>query len=122
MLRTFLIVLVGYYFDIAPNFSTAMHMMYLSVTDLHIGELAGKAFFEAILVNKRTLMLLAACVAAMLFVSIKQERSQETLRAQICKKHFLVQALVFVVLFFSVLIFGVYGPGTDPADFYYMQF
>ena len=33
MLRTFVIVLVGYVFDIADNFTNAMQMMYLTITD-----------------------------------------------------------------------------------------
>ena len=34
MFRTFLLVLVGYYFDIADNFSVAIDMMVRSVTDI----------------------------------------------------------------------------------------
>jgi len=122
MFRTFLIVLVGYYFDIAPNFKSAMNMMYLSVADLHISELAGKAFYKTIMLSKREIALVLIAMLVMLIVSLIQERSRTTLREQICKKNFVVQSIVFLVLFFSVVIFGVYGPGTDPADFYYMQF
>ena len=122
MFRTFLIVLVGYYFDIAPNFKSSMNMMYLSVADLHISELAGKAFYKTIMLSKREIALVLIAMLVMLIVSLIQERSQTTLREQICKKNFAMQSIGFLVLFFSVVIFGVYGPGTDPADFYYMQF
>ena len=59
----------------------------------------------------------------LLLVSIWQERHKDTtLRAEICKKGYAVECLVFLLLFFSVVVFASYGPGTDPADFYYMQF
>lgn len=122
MIRTFFIVLVGYYFDIAPNFKTAMIMMYRSVTDLHLGELVSSPLFKAIMVGKREMLLVALSSIALLIVSIKQERSKVTLREQICKKGFLFESFIFLLLFFSVVIFGVYGPGSNPADFYYMQF
>ena len=122
MLRTFLIVLVGYYFDIAPDFTTAMDMMYSSVTDFHISELLTGLFFDRLLVSRREMMMIFVAALALLIVSIKQERSQTTLRAQICKKSFVFQSFIFIVLFFSVVVFGLYGPGTNPADFYYMQF
>ena len=37
IVRTFILVLVGYYFDIAPSFTGAMDMMKRSLMDLHPG-------------------------------------------------------------------------------------
>ncbi|MBR1863725.1 MAG: MBOAT family protein [Ruminococcus sp.] len=123
VLRTFIIVLIGYYFDIADSFKSAMEMMYLSVTDLHISELASRYVFDCISVTIRESLVVIAAALVMLRVSVLQERDpSHTLREKICKKGFAMESLVFLALFFSVLIFGVYGPGNDPADFYYMQF
>ena len=49
MLRTFVIVLIGYYFDIADGFRAAMGMMVKSVTDLHLSQLRPGAVLEALL-------------------------------------------------------------------------
>ncbi len=133
VIRTFLIVLVGYYFDIAPGFKDAMHMMYVSVADFHVSELLTAGLFTDIMVAKREMLIVAVATVTMLIVSIIQERcekknddtipsSEKTLRAVICKKHFVFQSAIFLLLFFSVLVFGEYGPGSDPADFVYAQF
>ena len=122
LFRTFLIVLVGYYFDIAPDFSTAMHMMYMSVTDLHPAEILNKDFLTSLTLSRADIIAVLAAMVVLLIVSLKQERSQTTLREQICKKSYVFQSLIFILLFYAVVIFGVYGPGSNPADFYYMQF
>ena len=57
-----------------------------------------------------------------LAVSIIQERSTKTLREKICGHNFVLQTAAFAFLVFATLIFGVYGPGANPADFVYMQF
>lgn len=122
MLRTFLIVLVGYYFDIATDFSAAMDMMARSITDLHISELFTQSYFETLMIQPQDLIMVAAATVVLLIVSIIQERSEKTLREQICSKGFAAESIVFALLVFSVLVFGHYGPGNNPADFYYMQF
>ena len=122
MFRTFLIVLVGYYFDIAPGFTAALKMMWLSITDFHISELADPAIFDALGVSSASLILVAVAVLALLVCSIVQECSGRTLREMICSKGFWAEAGVFLLLFWVVAIFGVYGPGTNPAEFVYMQF
>ena len=48
MLRTFVVVLIGYYFDIADGFRAAMGMMLKSVTDLHLSQLRPGAVLEAL--------------------------------------------------------------------------
>ena len=122
MFRTFLIVLVGYYFDIAPNFNSAMQMMAKSVYDFHISELMHTGFYKTLLISFRELIMVLGATAILAKISLMQEHSELTVRERICKKGFLFESAVFVVLFFMIVVFGHYGPGTDPADFYYMQF
>lgn len=122
MIRTFFIVLVGYYFDIATDFTSAVKMMWRSVTDVKISEFLSAATYKMLTVSKREFLLVALAGIALFVVSVLQERSKFTLRERICKKGYIVECLVFMVLFWSVVVFGVYGPGTSPADFYYMQF
>lgn len=122
MIRTFIVVLIGYYFDIAPDFSSAMQMMVKSIYDFHITELFRYNFRTALCINLSELMMITAATLFLLAVSVTQETSEQTLRERICKKGFLAEIAVFIILVFSVLVFGHYGPGTNPADFYYMQF
>lgn len=123
MIRTFLVVLVGYYFDIANDFTAAMRMMSLSVFDVHISEVRKLEFFHTLLLSRREMMIVSAATLVLIIVSIIQEKRKDTtVRELVISKGFIVECAVFLVLFFSVIVFGVYGPGTNPADFYYMQF
>lgn len=122
MFRTFLIVLVGYYFDIAPGFRAALNMMWSSVTDFHISELSDPGLLDILGVSGAGLCIAAIATLVVFVCSVIQENSGKTLRESICSQSFYVQAGVFLLLFWVVAIFGVYGPGTDPAEFVYMQF
>ncbi|MCR5816122.1 MAG: MBOAT family protein [Ruminococcus sp.] len=120
--RTFLIVLVGYYFDIAPDFSSAMEMMAKSVYDFHITEYFSISFYKTLLISVRELAMVLAATGILARVSYLQETSQLTVRERVCKKGYVFESAVFVALVFMAAVFGHYGPGTNPADFYYMQF
>lgn len=122
MVRTFLIVLIGYYFDIATDFHGAVKMMYRSVTDFHINELVSPKLYEVIAVSRAQLSVVGAASTLVLVVSILQEHSNKSLRERICSRNFVIQSAVFIVLFWLTAIFGVYGPGTDTVEFVYMQF
>lgn len=122
VIRTFLIVLVGYYFDIAPDFGSALDMMAKSITDFHFTELMHTEFYRTLLISFRELFMVMAASSVLAVISHMQETSTKTVRERICAKGFIFESAVFVVLVFSVVVFGHYGPGTNPADFYYMQF
>lgn len=122
VVRTFFIVLVGYYFDIAPDFSSAMQMMAKSVYDFHITELFATGFYKTLLISVKEVVMVIAATVLLAIISMKQERSELTVRERICKKGFIFESAVFIILVCMILVFGHYGPGTDPADFYYMQF
>ena len=119
--RTFLIVLVGYVFDIAPNFTGAMDMMRRMVTDHRFSQ-----FYKEIrdLPPRRgDYLLLMACTLLLCEVSLYQERhSQTTVREILDQKPFLLRYLVILLGVLAVLILGIYGPGYQASDFVYMQF
>ena len=122
MVRTFIIVLVGYYFDIAEGATAAVHMMYWSVAGFDASKLFSEGMLKTLHLTLSDVIVAAVALLIVLIVSIVQERSKEPLRQKICKHNFVLQTAAFAFLVFATLIFGVYGPGTNPADFVYMQF
>ena len=55
--------------------------------------------------------------------SVIQERhSSTTIREMLDKKPFALRGFVIFAGVMLVLVFGIYGPGYDPAAFVYMQF
>ena len=121
MLRTFLIVLVGYVFDIAPDLSGAMYTFRKILFDQQLGigywQIMG---LDVHILHYASLLL---CTCFLVCVSLIQERHSDTsLRVMLDRKPFAVRyALLFVGIMY-ILVFGVYGPGFDPAEFVYMQF
>ena len=121
MLRTFLIVLVGYVFDIADNFTNAMQMMFLTVTDQNMG-----AFLEQLpSLGMRKVEYLAIMCSSMLllYISIRLEQTKIDTPAELLEKRCgLIQWICLFGLIMIILLIGAYGPAYDPAEFVYMQF
>jgi len=119
--RTFLIVLVGYVFDIAPSFRSAMYM---------IGKMISGQNFTLFFSDLNSLSLIKYDYLIILFgmltmfvVSFLQERnSATTLRQILDQKHFLVRYTLILVGILVLLVFGIYGPEFEPSAFVYMQF
>lgn len=121
MLRTFVIVLVGYVFDIADNFTNAMQMMYLTLTDQNVG-----AFLSELpSLGMRKVEYLAVMCSAMLvlYISIRLEQTKIDTPAELLERRSgLIQWICLFGLIMLILLIGAYGPAYDPAEFVYMQF
>ena len=125
VLWTFILVLVGYYFDIADDLSQAVYMLVKSVTDFHISDFSYGNFMAALKpCGYRTadFMLLAVLTVFLFMVSLAKEKKNLIIRDWLMAKKLPVQWIIIMAGIFSVIIFGYYGPGINPADFVYMQF
>lgn len=125
VLWTFILVLVGYYFDIADDLSQAVYMLVKSVTDFHISDFSYGNFMAALKpCGYRTadFMLLALLTVFLFMVSLVKEKKNLMIRDWLMARKLPVQWIIIMAGIFSVIIFGYYGPGINPADFVYMQF
>ena len=126
VLWTFILVLVGYYFDVAQGPMDAFSMLWRSIVDFHITDFAFSDFME--LWNQATLniydfYILLIGTIGLFFISLYKEKKKcEDLRPRILSlktgRKFLIIALGMIIL----VMFGYYGTGISPADFVYMQF
>lgn len=122
VLWTFILVLVGYYFDIARNFNDAVRMLIRSVTDLHLSDVHQLACLKPAGLDKYDYFVILAGAVVIFIVSVIQERSEQTVRDILWQKKQWVQWAVFLCGMIVIMIFGYYGPHMTPADFVYMQF
>ena len=121
MLRTFLIVLVGYVFDIADNFSNAMRMMGLALTAHSLG--AFRSQLGTLGLGKTEYLSVIACTLILLYMSIRLEKTALDTPADLLERRSgVIQWLALFALIMMILILGTYGPAFDPAEFIYMQF
>ena len=122
MLRTFIIVLVGYVFDVAPSFPQAMRTFELFFTNQSLS--TGWSQISALGLGKKDYAVILLGAVIILIASLIQENAKDglTIREKLDKKPFILR---YALLFFGVLavvIFGIYGSGYNAADFVYMQF
>ena len=121
MARTFVIVAIGYVFDVAPDFAQSMRTFWLMLTDQSFTQ--GKMEIASLGLTKGEYLIIGVCSLFLLLVSIIQERHPDaSLRVMLDKKPFILRYLMLLVGMAVILVFGVYGPGYDAAAFVYMQF
>ncbi|MCI2112809.1 MAG: MBOAT family protein [Ruminococcus sp.] len=121
MFRTFLVVLVGYVFDVAPNFAQAMNTFKLAFVDQNFS--VGWSQISELGLEKYEYAIIIFGMIVVFVASVIQERhSSTTIREMLDKKPFTLRGLVIFAGLMLVLVFGIYGPGYDPAAFVYMQF
>ncbi len=126
VIRTFILVLVGYYFDIVKNARVAFSMLGRTFSDFHISDFGIHRFREIMSpvgLDKFDYWLLIVCAIGWFFISLYQEKHPNVeIRANIMEKSLPKKWLIIFAGIFFVLLMGYYGPGTNPADFVYMQF
>ena len=120
MLRTFIIVCVGYVFDIAPSFKQAMWTFKMVIFGQHFSGM--KQQLIELGLGKINLVILGLGVLIILISSIIQEKTGKEIRVLVDRKPVILECAVIVIGVLLVVILGIYGPGYNPADFVYMQF
>lgn len=118
MFRTFLIIAVGYIFDIAPGFraalSTVSRILFQQNFSVGLQQIKEIQFGTA---------FIAFGTLIIFIVSVIQERNpQITIRQRLDRIPFVLRWLFLFAALLFVLMFGIYGPGFQAADFVYAQF
>ena len=121
MFRTFVIVAIGYIFDISDNFSNAIDMMKSIAFNRNRA-----LFFEQLPtlgLNNIDYYLIAGCTLIVLYMSIRFEMTSTDSPGELLeKRNGLLQWAWLVIIIVITLVFGMYGPSYDAAEFVYMQF
>lgn len=121
MFRTFIVVLVGYVFDVAPDLTSAMNTFRLFFVDQNFSTSLQQ--IKSLGLTTIDYILISLCTIVMFIVSVIQEKnSTVTIRERLDKNPFVLRYFVILTCIIILLIFGIYGPGYDPAEFVYMQF
>ena len=67
--------------------------------------------------------VIIAGMIVMFVVSLIRERSESTgVRQLLDRKNFVIRYALILAGILILLVFGIYGPGYNPAEFVYMQF
>ena len=120
VIRTFIIVNIGWFFDRCARGGDALRMMGSVLGDLRITQLMGGGIYE-LGIAKVDLRVLGAATALLFAVSVLQERGV-SIRDWIVKRRLPLRWLILIAGVVCVLLLGVWGSGFDEASFIYYQF
>lgn len=121
MLRTFSLISIGRIFSKASNLEASIGMLrqmtekWYDISFLVDGSLIRLGLDHA------NWILLIISVVILLLVDGLHERGVH-IREGIARQHIVFRWIIYYAAIFSVLIFGMYGPGYDSASFIYAQF
>lgn len=71
--------------------------------------------------NRKNFQLALFCIVIMLIVSIMKEKGIQ-IREKIAEQNIVLRWGIYYLALFSVIIFGIYGPGYEASSFVYMNF
>lgn len=119
MLRTFALCSIGRIFFRGDSLGHALEIIKRMFQDPGLSFITGTQFFEHGL-NKANMLVVFIAMGALLLVSILKEHFN--VREKLMEQNFLFRWSVCYALFFSVLIFGIYGRGYEISNFIYERF
>ena len=119
VLRTFLIVNIGWFFDRSASGAQAMAMLCSVLADFRAEQLLGALALLGL--TPLDMYILIAGAALLFAVSLLEERGAQV-GQWICARALPVRWSILIAGVLCVLLMGVWGSGFDEATFIYFQF
>ena len=117
VLTTLILVGFGRYFSRAPSLAVAGDMFKRTFQAFN-----PRVFFDGTFLNlgldQKNFYLLLIVMSILIIVELFQEKGVQ-LRQKISEQHFIFRWVVYLVILFLILIFGVYGIGYNATSFIY---
>lgn len=117
VIRTFILVNIGWYFDMAVSFSAAIVMMKETITKMSMSQLTSTAFLE-LGMGRRDFLIVAAGCLVVLIVSLLKERGVH-IREAIAAKPLPVRWAIWYGFIIVILLLGFTG---ESSAFIYANF
>lgn len=117
---TFILMSITWVFFRAQSTTEALLIFKRAASSLSLWNLWDKTLFMPGLSERSFLLLILFLIFFVVFDYLK-ERGFKPLE-WVLGSHYIFKCLVFLVLAFVVIIFGIYGTAYDASNFIYMQF
>ena len=119
VLRTFTLCCIGRVFFRANGFRAAIDIFVRTFSDFQPWILFDGSLYTYGL-DRPNFLLALICILILFFVDLLQE--QMTLRKAFARQNLVFRWIILYAAIFSILIFGIYGPGYDASRFIYNNF
>ncbi len=120
-LLTFLFVTIAWVFFRAQSIGEAVRYLYYSVIHFRMESLFDSSLFKVGLAQSEMVILFFAIAILIVFDYLKYKNG-EKLSEVLLRQNLLFRWMIYLILFFSILIFGIYGPDYTACQFIYVQF
>ena len=119
MVRTFLLFVVGRIITIPGDLAKSWQIIQNIILRFHPEDLVDGSLYTLGL-DRPNFLLGVVCMFVLWSASMLQKRG--SVRERLAESNIVFRWAAYYILFFSVVIFGIYGPGYDASSFVYMQF
>ena len=120
VVRTFVIVNIGWFFDRCAHGLDALRMLGIALTDPRMGQVSAETL-ATLSLPQLDLRILAVCTVLLFLVSVAQERGV-VMREWLQRRILPVRWAILIAGVMVVLLAGVWGSGFNEASFIYYQF
>lgn len=119
MVRTFLLFVVGRIFTIPGDLRVSWRVFHNIFQNFHAENWMDGSLYSLGL-DRPNFILALVCIFILWAAGMLQARGN--VRERLAGSNILFRWLAYYLLFFSIVIFGIYGPGYDASAFVYMKF
>ncbi len=122
IVRTFLVLGISKILVKSPGIGAAFHIIKSLFTDINLDfifGLDGKIFTLG--VDEKNMFVLFVATLILLGVSVLQENGMKV-RQTLSKQNIVFRWAVYFIALIFILVFGIYGPAYDAADFIYQAY
>ncbi len=122
IVRTFLVLGISKILVKSPGLRAALHIIKSIFTEVDLDfifGLDGKIFTLGI--DEKNMFILFVAVIILLGVSVLQENGMK-IRETLSKQNIVFRWAIYFIALIFVLVFGIYGPSYDAADFIYQAY
>lgn len=117
IIRTFILVNIGFYFDMANDLRAANAMLAQTVTKAHISQLSMAAVKAVGLTSQDLIIVISGCLIIFV-VSLLKEKGIN-IRETIASYNIVIRWIIYIVFIMFILI---YGSTSTTSDFIYANF
>ena len=117
IIRTFILVNIGFYFDMAPDLHAANVMLLDTVTKAHLSQIS-MATVKAVGLTAQDLIIVAAGCIIIFVVSVLKEKGIK-IREAVASRNIVLRWFIYIVFIMFILI---YGSTSTTSDFIYANF
>lgn len=118
--RTVFIVTIGRYYSRADSAGQAFAMLKATFKGFNPWVLFDESFYQLGL-DRKNFQFMILSILFLLLIDFMQERGIK-IREMIAGQNIMIRWTVYYAAVFTLIIFGMYGPGYDAASFIYQQF